>query len=507
MKSVKWRWVIGRLLLILVVLFTAIVSTAARPAQAIEKDAQDRALRAAAFIVILDDNKEVMGSGSGTVLTPDGLILTNFHVVGEPDSGKLHNSDGLLAVGLLEDPTASPEINFLAQVVAGDPDLDLAVLRLKSYLNGSPLPSNLVLTSVPLGDANKLNFGDEIIVIGFPGVGFSGTQDVISLTYSKGNVAGFITEKGIKTWIKTDAATGPGDSGAMVINQAGEIVGVHTQGWSDPETAARLSAERPVNLALEIIRQAQVGQGQIKGAGRKGEEPSAGGKKGDYSFSDLVFSEKLNKARSDCLNPTDHFESGASTIYGCWSYTGMKDGLSWSVAWYLGKKKGAGDTYRWDGGKSGKSWASVTSKSGLPDGEYMLKLSVEGQVIAEGDFTIGQASSNRPFQAGQESVIVQGTVVDADTERGIRGAIFAVLNPGTTLADFEQDPTQDKVYSSGQTDSKGRFELDRPLEREKIYSVIAVAEGYRAVGTDEFAISKSAPSPYELEPIPLQKGR
>jgi serine protease Do len=509
MKRVKWLWW-GRLLLALLVLFTVVAVQGSRPARALEKVAQDRAVKAAAFIIIIDDNGDMMGSGSGSVLTSDGLILTNFHVVGDPETGELHNSNGVLAVGLLEDPRLPPKINFLAQVVTGDQNVDLAVIKLISYLNGDQLPAGLDLPFVPLGDADELNLGDEIVVIGFPGVGFTGTQDVVSLTYSKGSVAGFASDSlnpHLKVgWIKTDAATGPGDSGAMVVNQGGEIIGVHTQGWSDPDSAARLSAERPINAAYEMIDQAKLGGGgPVKTSGKTG--PTITGKGGNYSFSDLVFGDDLNKKAASCLNPADVFESGLSVVYACWAYEGMQDGLSWSTAWYLEGKKGAGDTYDWDGGESGQSWASVSSDSGLPDGSYELRLSVEGQVVATGEFSVGQGSGKKPRQSAGEGVVVQGTIVDADTGRGINGALFVVTVPGVTSGDFYDDPTEDKIYTGGRADSKGRFQLSDPLQPGQAYSVVVGAKGYRPIGSDDFQIPADAESPFELKPISLQQGR
>jgi serine protease Do len=505
MKNVKWL----RLLLALLMLFTVVAVQGSHPARALEKDVQDRAVAAAAFIVIIDDNMDMMGSGSGSVLTSDGLILTNFHVVGDIDTGQLHNGDGLVAVGLLEDPRLPPEISFFAQVVAGDPNVDLAVIKLVTYLNGDPLPAGTNLPFVPLGDADELNLGDDIVVIGFPGVGFTGTQDVVSLTYSEGNVAGFAPDTlnpHIKVgWIKTDAATGPGDSGAMVINENGEIIGVHTQGWSDPGSAARLSAERPINLAYEMIEQAKVGGGSIKGGGKKSLTLTVGD--GSYSFSDLVFADSFNKKTAECVNPTDAFATGLGRVYACWAYSGMEDGLTWATAWYLEGSRGAGDTYTWDGGESGQSWASLHSTSGLPDGNYELRLSVEGQVIATGKFVVGQDGGKKPTQSAGEGVIVQGTILDADTGRPISGAGFFVMISGVSAADFYNDPTEDKVYSWGKADSKGLFQLDNPLLPGEIYSVVVGAKGYRPLGADNFQIPTGAKSPYELQPISLQQGR
>lgn len=265
----RFRWV--GLPLTLFVLFAALGVHSSGPAWALEKKLKDQAVAAAAFIVASDEKGNAMGSGSGAVLTSDGLILTNFHVVGDVQTGKFYNSKGLLAVGLLKDPRLPPEVNYIAQVVAYDPNVDLAVIKLTSCLDGSRLPANMSLPFVPTGDAEKLSVGDAVTVIGFPEIGFTGSQNVVSLAYSEGSVAGFAADPQnprLKVgWIKTDAATDSGDSGAMVVNEKGQIVGVHTQAWSDPGSTARLSAERPINAAYELVKQAKAGASSLKGGG------------------------------------------------------------------------------------------------------------------------------------------------------------------------------------------------------------------------------------------------
>ncbi|NIO70310.1 MAG: hypothetical protein GTN71_15110, partial [Anaerolineae bacterium] len=87
---------ISRLILIVAILLAALSLGSSQSALAIEKQARDQALASAAFIAILDQNGEMMGAGSGTFISADGLILTNFHVVGDPDTGELYRQDGLV---------------------------------------------------------------------------------------------------------------------------------------------------------------------------------------------------------------------------------------------------------------------------------------------------------------------------------------------------------------------------------------------------------------------------
>ncbi len=230
-------------------LLTGLLMLGGQPTFAASRDTPvQKAVKASVFIVMLDEKGDMLGSGSGSILTSDGMILSNFHVVGDLQTKKLNNSKGLIAIGVLDDPTEPPVVNYLAQVVQVDPDLDLSVSCIISDLKNRPL-KNVTFPAVPIGDADQLFLGDNITVIGFPGIGFGESGDTPSLTFSKGSVAGFESKDKVKIWIKTDAATGPGDSGAMVVNDDGEIIGVHTQGWSDAKSAARLSAERPINRA------------------------------------------------------------------------------------------------------------------------------------------------------------------------------------------------------------------------------------------------------------------
>ncbi len=493
---------ISRLILV-AILLAALSLGSSQTALAIEKQARDQALASAAFVAILDQDGEMMGAGSGTFISADGLILTNFHVVGDPDTRELYRQDGLVGIGVVEDPTEPAIPRFYAQVVVGDPSLDLAVVRVVSYLDGDPLPSNLNLTYLPLGDSGTLGFGDDIISIGFPGVGI--VDEVVSLTYTEGIVAGFVSEGGVKVWIKTDALTGPGNSGGMVINDEGEIIGVHTAGSSDPQSAARISLERPINLAYELIRKAQVTEPGQPVIPAKRTTTTTTGDAGDAVWSEFTFATGVDSDYNP-IEASDTFTSGVSEVYAVYQYEGMEDSQAWSRTWYLDGEAVLSQDETWDGGESGNGWLNIYNNGGLPDGAYGLVVWVEGEKVQEGSFTIGQPGSTLPVQPTDEGVWIQGSIVDAATGRGIKGAAFVALVPGTTVADFDASPSEDLLYAIGQADARGYFQLDRALVRGESYSIIVGAKGYKRIAEDDLLVEEDTESPLEVN-IELQKGR
>jgi S1-C subfamily serine protease len=193
-------------------------------------------------------------SGSGSIVNARGLILTNFHVVGDPDTGKFHNAQRLVDVAITKWPNGEAEWRYQATPVEWDTALDLAVLRITADLGGRPLSGNLSLPTVPLGDSDALNFGDHLEALGYPGIGGE------SLTVTEGTVAGFDPPTGRREWIKSNVEVNRGNSGGMAIDDKGRLVAVPSEVLTDSpggRTIGKLSYLRPINLAKPLISKAE----------------------------------------------------------------------------------------------------------------------------------------------------------------------------------------------------------------------------------------------------------
>jgi len=237
------------LLPLLLALLLGLGGAAPTSSQQISPEARNHALISTVQVIAVDDDYQVIGTGSGSIVDPRGVVLTNFHVVGDPESGDLANSDGIVGIAITSNPRQPAVPTFLAQVVEGDPNLDLAIVRIVSDLEGNQLDQCLTLPTLGVGDPDSVQVGDELAIIGFPGIGGN------SVTLTRGIVSGFESEGGQDAaWIKTDAEINPGNSGGAAVSSDGSLVGVPSQVVVDQSTGAgQLGRIRPVNFASEWL--------------------------------------------------------------------------------------------------------------------------------------------------------------------------------------------------------------------------------------------------------------
>jgi serine protease Do len=162
------------------------------------------------------------GMGSGVIVSADGLILTNSHVVKDADEIKVNLSD---------------KRSYDAKVIGADPESDIAVIK----IDAKDLPT------AQLGDSSKLRVGEIVLAIGNPfGLNRTVTSGIISAT-GRTNV-GIID---YEDFLQTDAAINPGNSGGPLVNIKGEVIGINTAiasrsggyqgiGFAIPSSSAKL---------------------------------------------------------------------------------------------------------------------------------------------------------------------------------------------------------------------------------------------------------------------------
>jgi S1-C subfamily serine protease len=178
------------------------------------------------------------GSGSGSILDQQGNILTNYHVI--EGAQKLSVSMG-------------GQKDYPATVVGGDPDTDLAVIRLIEKPTGP-------LTVVPMGDSDKLVVGQKVLAIGNPfGLDRTLTTGVISGLQRPIRAR---NNRLIEGAIQTDASINPGNSGGPLLDSRGRMIGINSQILSPSGSSAGVGFAVPVSIAKRVVPQL-LGAGKV----------------------------------------------------------------------------------------------------------------------------------------------------------------------------------------------------------------------------------------------------
>ncbi len=163
--------------------------------------------------------------GSGVLVSPEGIILTNHHVISDADEIDVALADGR---------------KVKAKIIGSDPETDIAVLK----IDAKQLP-----TPITLGKVESVHVGDVVLAIGNPfGVGQTVTSGIIS-ALGRDHV-------GINTFenfIQTDAAINPGNSGGALVDTRGHLIGINTAIYSKNGGSMGIGFAIPVNLAKQVM--------------------------------------------------------------------------------------------------------------------------------------------------------------------------------------------------------------------------------------------------------------
>jgi len=181
----------------------------------------------------LPNARERGGLGSGIVISPDGLVLTNSHVVGASRQIRLRDNEGIVTD---------------ARVLGVDPDTDLALLRADGSRD---------LNYASLGNSRSLRRGQLVVAIGNP-LGFESTVTA-GVVSALGRSIRSVSGRTIEDVIQTDAALNPGNSGGPLVSSAAEVIGINTAIISGAQGICFAVASNTAQFVLsEIIRHGYV---------------------------------------------------------------------------------------------------------------------------------------------------------------------------------------------------------------------------------------------------------
>ncbi len=404
-------------------------------------------------------------TGSGTIIDSSGLILTNSHVV---TRSEICPWDELL-IATVDTPDLPPRVLFTGAVVADDPALDLAAVRIVERLDGGPVVADF--PAIEIGESSSLELGDDLRILGFPGIGGE------TITFTEGTISGFITQPGLGTssWVKTDASIAGGNSGGLAADAAGRMVGIPSRagtGDVDDITDCRLVADtngdgvideadscipiggfingiRPIDLAADIIAEGRAADVPPVTTPPTTTPPTTappttappttappttaapGTSNGTFAFNP-----RFSLQTANGLPDPEVFvvPDGSPQLCLTWSYEDFAPGAPFEFGWAIDGQadEGSFSSGTNQGGASGEFFGCIENPGGLVAGRYEAFWLVDGNPIFNHSIYVGGGRS--PVTIGLQNdtgtpiCFVSWTPVGAATRGLLRNT--AAINPG-----------------------------------------------------------------------------
>ncbi len=413
-------------------------------------------------------------TGSGTIIDESGLILTNSHVV---TRSEVCPWDELL-IATVDTPDLPPQVLFAGVVVADDPALDLAMVRIAERLDGEPVVENF--PAIEVGESATLELGERLSILGFPGIGGE------TITFTEGTISGFIEQPGlgVRSWVKTDASIAGGNSGGLAADAEGRIIGVPSRagtGDVDDITDCRLAADtngdgtidgsdscipiggfingiRPIDAAADIIaegRAAEIPDAPVSTttpptttppttappttAPPTTAPPTTAPASGVFALNPR-FSLQTNNGLPD--PEVFVVPDGSTQLCLTWEYENFAPGTPFELAWFINGEfnQGSFSSGTNQGDASGEFFGCVTNPTGLPAGRYEAAWTAGGTPVFNHSIYVGDGRA--PVTIGLQNntadpiCFVSWTPVGAAARGLLRNT--AAIEPGerfqTTLA-------------------------------------------------------------------------
>ncbi len=215
-------------------------------------------------LTMYDTKGQKIGVGSGSIVSSDGLILTNAHVAA-PDAtglsaqygfGQKDDPIGYLVVGVTDQPDKPAVDTYRATTLVADGYVDLAVAKITAKADGSPLPGALNLPALQIDATDTMQTGDELTVLGFPGV-----ADSDAITVTKGVMNAWVKDPHMnsdRAFMESGAEIRHGNSGGSAVDAQGRLVGVPTR-LKDNSLGDQSKRARPIAFARPLIDIAKKG--------------------------------------------------------------------------------------------------------------------------------------------------------------------------------------------------------------------------------------------------------
>ena len=459
----------------------------------------DELARSTVQIVGLDGADQPLCSGSGTLVSTDGMILTNAHVV-TPDAVCNFES---LGIAMTSDAGRPPDLLYRGELLAIDAELDLAVITV-----GRPLDEGVTglpgFPAIALGDSDEVHIGDSLRIFGYPEIGGE------TITFTNGSVSGFTAQAGIgdRALIKTDATIAGGNSGGAAVDATGLLIGIPTKARaseSGPAVDCRpladtnadgqvderdncvpiggfLNGLRPINLAKDLIAQASAASPQALEPVREDVEVDVE----DVRVTRPRFS--LGESSNAPVEIVRTATAGIAELCLFVDWEGIPEGAEWDGLWYKDMELVEDFSLvaqRWEFGSAGNNFwmCAIDSDDGLTAGLYELGFFLDGELVfAEG---IVVTESPAPlYETMWENTTDGGICGLAVNPVGSGPVGLNELDPGATIAPGEsialQLPAGDVVVEA--SDCEGQVVADSgpdglEIEPDRVYFIAAPTAG------------------------------
>ena len=351
--------------------------------------------------------------GTGTLVSADGLVLTNAHIVEATENCPADRTVIALTLRTNEPPVAT----YIAETIEFNRGYDLAVLRITRYLDGRNIERGaLQLPFVELGDSNTVTIDDTISVFGYPEIG----NDPVAVI--RGTIGGFTAEAGLgeRAWLRTTAEIPGLMSGGGVYNRNGELIGIPTIAPAraagealecrqvyDTNADAQIdnldlciplggtiSAIRPSSLARGLVRAAALG---IQPGSEKAPVDLAPPTE-PATFRRLFVSTGINEAGMP-TNIVTSLPTGTNSLYLFFDYQNMQDGQVYEMRATVGGRPNvlySLPPVTWSGGERGMWFIGGTVPTGWENGVYEFTLFIEGRQVDSHRITIGGGPRTDP---------------------------------------------------------------------------------------------------------------